>query len=91
MGAALADVAVAADDDDLAGHHDVGRPLDPVRQRFAAAVEIVELALGDRVVDVHRRHGQLAALVHLVQPVDAGGGLFREPADAESRWRYFGP
>src|SRR5262249_6546693 len=52
VGAALADVAVTADHDDLAGNHDVGGPLDAVRQRFAAAVEVVEFALGDRVIDV---------------------------------------
>ena len=60
MGTALADVAVAGHDHDLAGHHDVGGPLDAVGQRFAAAVEVVELALGDRVVDVDGRHLQLA-------------------------------
>ena len=42
---ALAHVAVAADHRDLAGHHDVGGALDAVGQRFAAAVEIVELAI----------------------------------------------
>ncbi len=55
VGAALADVAIAGDDDDLAGDHHVGGPLDAVGQRLAAAVEVVELALGDRVVDVDRR------------------------------------
>ena len=40
---ALADIAVTADHGDFAGHHDVGRALDAVGQRFAAAVEIVEL------------------------------------------------
>ena len=82
MGTALAHVAVAADDHDLAGDHDVGRPLDAVGQRLAAAVEVVELALGDRVVDVDGGDGQLAALVHLVEAVYAGGGLFRQAADA---------
>ena len=85
MGTALADVAVAGDDDDLAGHHDVGRPLDAVGQRFAAAVEVVELALGDRVVDVDRRHLQLAALVHLIEAMDAGGRLFGQAADAREQ------
>ena len=40
---AFADVAVAGDDRDLAGDHDVGGALDAVDQRFAAAVQIVEL------------------------------------------------
>jgi hypothetical protein len=58
--AAFADVAVTADDGDLAGDHDVGGALDAVRQRFAAAVEIVELRLGDGVVHVDGGHEQLA-------------------------------
>jgi hypothetical protein len=59
---ALADVAVAADHGDLAGDHHVGGALDAVDQRFAAAVEVVELGLGDRVVDVDGREQQLAFL-----------------------------
>ena len=42
--AALAHVAIAADHRNLAGNHHVGRALDAVGQRLAAAVEIVELA-----------------------------------------------
>ena len=44
LGAALADVAVAADDRDLAADQDVGGPVDAVDQRVAAAVLVVELA-----------------------------------------------
>ena len=80
--AALADVAVARDQRDLAGDHHVGRALDAVDQRLAAAVEVVELALGDRVVDVDRGEGQPAFLVHLVQPLDAGRRLLGHALDA---------
>jgi hypothetical protein len=59
--AALAHVAVAGDHGDLAGDHHVGGALDAVDQRLAAAVEVVELRLGDRVVDVDGRERQLAA------------------------------
>ena len=44
-GAAFAHVAVTAYDHHLAGDHHVGRPFDPVGQRFAATVQVVELAL----------------------------------------------
>ena len=40
-----------------------------VGQRVAAAVDVVELGLGDRVVDVDRREEQRAVLLHLVQAV----------------------
>ena len=42
--AALAHVAVAADHGDFARHHHVGRAVDAVQQRVAAAVQVVELA-----------------------------------------------
>ena len=80
MRGALAHVAVAADDRDLARHHHVGGALDAVSQRLAAAVEIVELRFGNGVVDVDGRNQQLALLHHLVEPVHARGGLFRYAA-----------
>jgi hypothetical protein len=77
---ALADVAVAADDRDLAGDHDVGGALEAVRERLAAAVEVVELRLRDRVVDVDRRDEELALLVQLVEAVHAGRRLLGDAA-----------
>ena len=78
---ALADVAEARDHRHLARHHHVGAAADAVDQRFAAAIEIVEFRLGDAVVDVDRREQQLAGLLHVVEPVHAGGGLFRDALD----------
>ena len=80
LGRALADVAVAADDRDLAGDHDVGGALDAVDERLAAAVEVVELGLGHGVVDVDGGDEQLALLEHLVEAVNAGGGLLGDAA-----------
>jgi hypothetical protein len=54
----------------LPADHDVGGAVDAVDQRVAAAVEVVELRLGDRVVDVDRREQQLAVPGELVE---AGG------------------
>ena len=45
LGAALADLAEAADDGDLAAEHDVGGAVQAVDQRVAAAVDVVELVL----------------------------------------------
>ena len=50
--AAFAHVSVSTNDRDLAGDHDVGSSLDTVDQRFATAVEIVELRFCDRIIDV---------------------------------------
>jgi hypothetical protein len=75
MGAALADVAVAADHGGFAGDHDIGGALEAVGERFAAAVDVVELRLGDRVVHIDGRDKELALLRHLVEAMDAGGGF----------------
>src|SRR4029077_2623839 len=76
--AALADVPVACDDRDLAREHDARRALDAVRERLAAAVEVVELRLRDRVVDVDRRDLERALLEHVVEAMHAGGGLLAD-------------
>src|ERR1039457_7484525 len=62
--AALAHVAVASDHHDLACHHHVGGALDAVEERFATAVQVVELGLGDRVVDVDGGDEQLLVPGH---------------------------
>merc|ERR1719164_110065 len=74
-GGALADVTEAADDDLLAREHDVGGAHDAVRQRVAAAVDVVELGLGHAVVNVDGREEQLVLVGHLDEAVDAGGRL----------------
>ncbi len=78
---ALAHVAVAGHDSDLAGHHHVRRALDAVDQRFAATVQVVELRLGDGVVHVDAREHEATFLVHLIQAMHAGGRLFGDAAD----------
>ena len=87
MRAAFADIAVAADDRDFAGDHDVRGALDAVGERFAAAVEIVELRFGDGVVDVDGRHQQLAGFQHLIKAMHAGGGFFAKRLSNLSRLR----
>ncbi|CAB4649110.1 unannotated protein [freshwater metagenome] len=55
---------------------------------MAATVEIVELGLGDAVVDVDGRKEQLVALGHFVQTLDACGCFF---CDALNRFRHLRP
>ena len=78
---ALADVAEARDHRDLARHHHVGAAADAVDQRLAAAIEIVELRLGDRVVDVDRGPQQRAGLLHVVETMHARGCLLGDAFD----------
>ena len=90
-GRALAHVAEARDHGDLAGHHHVRAAADAVDERLAAAIEVVELRLGDRVVDVDRREEELALLGHDVEAVHARGGLFRHALDRARRLRRTSP
>jgi len=77
-GAALTDIAEASNDGNLASNHDIGGALDAINQRLAAAVEIVELGLGDGVVHVDSRDQKLAFFVHAVKMVNASSSLLRQ-------------
>jgi hypothetical protein len=78
LGATLADITETGDDGDLAGNHDISGTLDTVDERLAAAVKVVELGLGDRVVDVDGGNEESLVLEHLVEVVDTSGGLLRD-------------
>jgi len=77
LSTALADITETSNDGNLSGNHDISGTLDTVDQRFTAAVQVVELGLGDRVVDVDGRDQEATLLHHLVQMVDTSGGLLR--------------
>jgi len=76
LGAALTDITEASNDSDLASNHDISGTLDAIDERLAAAVEVVELGLGDGVVDVDGGNQEALALQHAVEVVHTGGGLF---------------
>ena len=78
---ALAHVAITGDHGHLAGDHHVGGALDAIDQRLAAAVQVVELALGDRVVHVDGAEHQRALGRHFLEAVHAGGGFFGHADD----------
>ena len=88
LAATLAHIPVPQDHGDFAGHHHIGGAIDAVDQRMATAIEVVELALGDGVVDIDGREGQFALPFQLVESVDAGRCLF---ADAAYRGLCFLP
>jgi hypothetical protein len=75
LGTTLADVTETGNNGDLASNHNIGGTLDTIDERFTATVQVVELGLGDRVVDVDGRNKELVILEHAVQVVDTSGGL----------------
>ena len=82
LSAALADLAVPHHDGDLRRDHDVRGAVQSVDHGVPAPVDVVELGLGDRVVDVDRGEEERLAARHLVESVDAGGRLLRHAVNS---------
>jgi hypothetical protein len=76
LGATLADITETGDNGDLASNHDIGGTLDTINEGLTATVQVVELGLGDGVVDVDSGDKELVLLNHAVEVVDTSGGLF---------------
>merc|ERR1712232_102784 len=79
--AALADVTVTAHEGTLTSDHNISGAHDAISEGVAAAIHVVELGLGDAVVDVDGREEQLTLLGHLLQAVHTGGGLLTDTSD----------
>jgi hypothetical protein len=77
-GAALADITESTDDDLLTSKHDIGSAHKTIGKRVLATIDVVELLLGDRVVDVDGLEEELALLGHLLETVNTGGGFLGE-------------
>lgn len=89
-GATLSDITETGDNGDLSGNHDIGGTLDTIDERLTATVKVVELGLGNGVVDVDGWDQQLAVLEHLVKVVNTGGGLLRDTVAALEHLRVLG-
>ena len=81
LAASLANVTITADDSDFSSEHHIGGAIQPVDQRVAASIQVVELALGDRVIDIDRREEQLSLGGHIIETLNAGGGFLRNTAN----------
>ena len=75
LSAAFAHITIAHHHDNFSCHHHIGGSFDAIGQRFAAAIEIVELGLGDRIVHIDGRYQEATFLLHLVETVHTGSGL----------------
>jgi len=75
LGRTLADITVSGNKNSLTGKHNISGTHDTIRERVSATVHIVELRLGNRVVDIDSREKEGTILSHLYQSVDTSGGL----------------
>lgn len=82
FGTALSDITETGDNGNLTGQHDVGGSLDTVDEGLSASVVVIELGLGNGVVDVDGGDLESALSESLVQVVNTGGGLLRDTLDS---------
>jgi hypothetical protein len=85
--ATLTDITVTGNNGDLTSNHNIGGTLDTIEKGFTATVQVIELGLGDGVVDVDGRKLQGTVLHHLVKVVDTSGGLLGETLDTSEQLR----
>merc|ERR1719150_50064 len=69
--APLAHVTVPADQSTLAADHHIRGAHDAIGERVTAPIDVVELTLGDAIVDIDCWKEQLPLCCHLFQPVNA--------------------
>merc|ERR1719408_821596 len=69
-GRALAHIAIPAYKDPLATDHHISCAHDAIRQRVAAAIDIVKLRLGHAIVHINGGEQQLTLCSHLLEPVN---------------------
>lgn len=78
LGGSLTDITVTSNDGYLTGNHDVSGTLDTIEERFTASVQVIELGLGNAVVNVDGGELQLTLGHALVEVVYSSGGFLRE-------------
>ena len=78
---ALADITIAGNHGNLTSKHNVGGTLETINKGLAAAVVVVELALGDTVVDVDGRDLEFTFTESFVKVMDTSGSLFGDTLD----------
>jgi len=82
--AALTDITVTANDGLLTGDHDISSSHETIREGVSATEDVVELALGDGIVDVDGGADEFSLFSQFVKSGDTGGGFFRNTDDVLS-------
>ena len=75
-------VTETSNNGNLTGEHDVSRTLDAINEGLAAAIVVVELGFGDRVIHIDSRNFQPPLAVCLVQVVDTRRGFLGQATNA---------
>lgn len=75
-GATFADITKSAYYNLFAGNHNVGGSHETIGERVFAAIDVIKLLLGNRVVDIDCLEEKSALVSHLLESVYAGSGFF---------------
>lgn len=75
-GGTFTNITKTADDDFLTSNHDIGGSHETIWERVSASIDVIELLLGDGIVNVDGLEEELTSGGHLVKSVDTGGCLF---------------
>jgi hypothetical protein len=78
LGTSLTDITISTDDSFLTSNHNISGTAKTIRKRVLASVKVIELGLGDRVVDVDGREQEFAVFGHVVKSLHTSGGLLRD-------------
>ncbi|KAF1770050.1 hypothetical protein GCK72_001867 [Caenorhabditis remanei] len=81
-GRSLSDVSVSSNNGNLSSEHDISSTFDSVWERLTNSVQVVELGLGNRVIDIDCWNLEISLCEHLGQVVNSGGGFLRKSTDS---------
>jgi hypothetical protein len=86
-GTSLSDITETSDNGNLSCDHNIGGTLDTIDKGLTATVEVIELGLSDRVVNIDGWDQKGVVLQHLVKVVNTSGSLLRDTVTAlEHLW-----
>jgi len=71
----FADISESANDNFFTSNHDISSSEETIRERVSASIDVVELRLGNRVINVNGREREFSFLGNLVKTVNTGGGF----------------
>jgi len=75
----LANITISSHNSHLSSNHNIGSPHETIRERVTAPIQVVKLALGDRVIDINSREEKSPIRLHLIEPLNSSGGFLRNP------------
>jgi hypothetical protein len=81
LSATFADITETEDDNLFTSNHDVSGSHETIGKRVSATINVVELLLGDAIVNVDSLEEEFTSLSHLFESKNTSGGLFGDTVE----------